>query len=114
MNAAVPPTSFITIRSASLRMKVFIRAWNCPSTASAVFRSCPYSKWSEGFNLFVGDSLDDRLLFWNQHHRQEEQWVGAISALRIPACRLADAEFLGLIKTIVRQRGRRTSRGLVW
>ncbi|WP_316197732.1 hypothetical protein [Bradyrhizobium sp. SZCCHNS2002] len=77
----------------------------------APYLATDYSEWSEGFNLFVGDSLDDRILFWNQHHRQEEQWIGAISALRVPTSRLTDPEFIGLIKTIIRQRGKRTSRG---
>jgi hypothetical protein len=31
-------------------------------------------EWSEGVSVVVGDSVDDKLLFWNQHHRRDEVW----------------------------------------
>jgi hypothetical protein len=65
-----------------------------------------YSDWSGGVSLVVGDSVDDRLLFWNQHHRQEDVWIGSITGLRLPTTRMTDTELLTLIKKIVAQRGR--------
>jgi hypothetical protein len=72
-----------------------------------------YSEWSGTVSLVVGDSVDDRLLFWNQHHRQNDAWIGSITGLRIPAARMADAEFLTLIKQIITQRGRLDSQSRV-
>ena len=70
-----------------------------------------YSAWSSGLTLVVGDSVDDRLLFWNQHQRQEETWLGAITALRLPAARLTDVHFLTLIKKIILRRGKPNAQG---
>jgi hypothetical protein len=65
-----------------------------------------FSDWRSGVSLVIGDSVDDRLLFWNQHHRHEDMWIGTITALRLPEARMADFELLGLIKKIVAQRGK--------
>jgi hypothetical protein len=84
------------------------------ATASAVFAPylvTGYSDWSDGLTLIVGDSLDDRILFWNQHHRQEEVWVSAITGLRLPTSRIADLDFLDLVKDIILRRGKPSSQG---
>jgi hypothetical protein len=65
-----------------------------------------YGEWSSGFTLVVGDSVGDRLLFWNQHHRQEDTFIGTITALRLPVARMSDLVFLALIKGIILQRGK--------
>jgi hypothetical protein len=70
-----------------------------------------YSDWSDGLTLVVGDSLDDRILFWNQHHRQEEIWVSAITGLRLPTSRVDDLDFLKLVKDIILRRGKPSSQG---
>jgi hypothetical protein len=84
------------------------------STASdflAPYLVTGHTDWSDGLNLVVGDSLDDRLLFWNQHHRQEDVWVSAITGLRLPTSRTADLAFLDLLKKIIVNRGKPTSQG---
>ena len=53
-----------------------------------------YSEWSGGFTLVVGDTFSDRLLFWHQHLRQQDTWIGAVPALRLPASRLGDEQFI--------------------
>jgi hypothetical protein len=64
------------------------------ATASDLFAPhfvANYSEWSNDITIVVGDSVDDRLLFWNQHHhRREDAGIGTISALRIPTSRLTD------------------------
>jgi hypothetical protein len=70
-----------------------------------------YSDWSDGLALVVGDNLDDRILFWNQHHRQENPWVSAITALRLPTSRVVDQSFLKLVKDIILRRGKPSSQG---
>jgi hypothetical protein len=84
------------------------------ATASNVFApylATGYDDWSDGLTLVVGDSLDDRILFWNQHHRQEEVWVSAITGLRLPSSRVADLDFLKLVKDIILRRGKPSSQG---
>src|SRR5436190_19734045 len=51
----------------------------------APYLATGYGDSSDGLTLVVGDSLDDRILFWNQHHRQEDVWVK-----RLPTSRVAD------------------------
>jgi hypothetical protein len=84
------------------------------ATASDVFApylATGYGDWSDGLTLVVGDSLDDRILFWNQHHRQEEVWVSAVTGLRLPTSRVADLDFLKLLKDIILRRGKPSSQG---
>jgi len=70
-----------------------------------------YSDWSDGLTIVVGDSVDDRILFWNQHHRQEEVAINAITGLRLSTSRMDDSAFLKLVKDIVLRRGRPSSQG---
>jgi hypothetical protein len=81
------------------------------STVFAPYLVTGYSDWSDGLTLIVGDSLDDRILFWNQHHRQEEVWVSAITGLRLPTSRIADLDFLDLVKDIILRLGKPSSQG---
>jgi len=59
----------------------------------------------EGMNIVVGDSVSDRLLFWNGHHRYPNGGFSEITSLRIPKSHLEDFDFLKHIFEIVRRRG---------
>src|SRR5262249_52547723 len=69
------------------------------STVFAPYLATGHSDWSDGLTLVVGDSLEDRILFWNQHHRQEEVCVSAITCLRLPTSHAADLDFLSWSRT---------------
>ena len=81
------------------------------SDVFAPYLATGYGDWSDGLTLVVGDSLDDRILFWNQHHRQEDVWVSTITGLRLPTSRVADLDFLDLVKDIILRRGKPSSQG---
>ena len=55
----------------------------------------------DGVNLVVGDSVDDRLLFWNGHHHYHEVYFNEITSLRIPAERQTDVAFLTLEGSLI-------------
>jgi hypothetical protein len=73
--------------------------------------STEHSDWSTGFTIVVGDSPNDRILFWNQHHRQENPWVSTIAGLRIPVSRIDDRDFLTVVREIILRRGKPSSQG---
>jgi hypothetical protein len=64
-----------------------------------------FGGWPGGLSLVVGDTLDDRLLFWNGHQRYKSPWPGQIITLRLPNDRAADFPFLTRLKSIIKQRG---------
>jgi hypothetical protein len=64
-----------------------------------------FGGWPGGLSLVVGDTLDDRLLFWNGHQRYNAPWPGQIITLRISNDRAADLPFLTRLRSIVKQRG---------
>ncbi len=55
--------------------------------------------WCESLNLVVGDSFEDRLYFWNSRHFVSESKYSDITTLRVPASKLDDEEFIGLLAT---------------
>lgn len=61
--------------------------------------------WPSGLSLIVGDSIDDRLLFWNGHQRYRVTGVGPITTLRISTEKVADLGFLMRLKSIIKERG---------
>jgi hypothetical protein len=65
----------------------------------------PSGGWPSGLSLIVGDSIDDRLLFWNGHQRYRSPWFGQITTLRISVERGSDPTFLMRLKNIIKQRG---------
>jgi hypothetical protein len=84
------------------------------ATASDLFAphlSTEYNDWSTGFTIVVGDTPNDRVLFWNQHHCQENPWVSTIAGLRVPLSRIDDQDFLAAVKEIVVRRGKPSSQG---
>ena len=71
---------------------------------------CPWLDTGDGINepgtsIVVGDTAEDRLLFWNMHHRFSRPAFSEIAVLRIPPERAADDVFLDQIKALIRYRG---------
>ncbi|OYX98116.1 MAG: hypothetical protein B7Y80_17240 [Hyphomicrobium sp. 32-62-53] len=71
---------------------------------------CPWLDTGDGISepgtsIVVGDTVPDRLLFWNMHHRFGRPAFSEIAVLRIPPERAADDEFLDQIKALIRHRG---------
>lgn len=59
----------------------------------------------DGMSLIAGDSVSDRLLFWNGHHHYDRPSFSEITSLRLSAAKLDDAEFLSRIRQIIARRG---------
>ena len=79
-----------------------------PSHLSEMF--CHYleprnSLENKGVNIVVGDSLEDRLLYWNGHHRYPRNELSAISSLRISIDQAKNDEFLQLVGGMMQRRG---------
>jgi hypothetical protein len=75
----------------------------------APYLGLSYNEWSEGVSLVVGDSIDDRLLFWNQHHWRDEVWQGEIAGLRITPTKFEDESFVSVLKKLLLRRAKRSS-----
>jgi hypothetical protein len=60
---------------------------------------------SRGVNVVVGDSVADRLLFWNGYHSYETPDFHQAVSLRLPVAQVGDAQFLKMIRAIVDLRG---------
>jgi hypothetical protein len=67
--------------------------------------------WSDGISLVVGDSVDDRLMFWNGYQRVGAGDFGEVSILRLPAGCAADGALLRRLAGIIQRRGRRGVQG---
>jgi len=63
----------------------------------------PHGGWPIGLSLIVGDSINDRLMFWNGHHCY--RGVGQITTLRVSTERASDLTFLMRLKSIISERG---------
>jgi hypothetical protein len=77
---------------------------------------CPYLDPGDGMEvrgtaLVVGDSVDDRLLFWNLHHRFARPSFSEITVLRIPPARLDEQGFIDQIRALLSRRGTRGHNG---
>lgn len=59
---------------------------------------------ADGLNVVVGDTAEDRVLFWNFRHHSDRLRVGEISDLRIPTSRLDDDDFWACIGEIIDRR----------
>ena len=71
---------------------------------------CPWLDTGDGIGepgtcVVVGDTAEDRLLFWNMHHRFSRPAFSEMAVLRIPPERAADDVFLEQIKALIRHRG---------
>lgn len=77
----------------------------------APYLALPHGEWSEGVTLVIGDSVDDRLLFWNQHQWRNEDWQGAISCLRISPVKFDDTDFIAVLQRLLLRKSLRSSSG---
>jgi hypothetical protein len=61
--------------------------------------------WAETFNLVVGDGFEDRICFWNAR-LLVDPWRGAshFTALRLPECRVTDADFVDALIALFKSR----------
>ncbi|MEH2494482.1 hypothetical protein V1294_000961 [Bradyrhizobium sp. AZCC 1678] len=73
------------------------------------YLALPHGEWSDGVTLVIGDSVDDRLLYWNQHQWRDEDWQSAISCLRISLAKLADPDFIAVLQRLLLRRALRSS-----
>lgn len=72
---------------------------------------------ADGLSVVVGDTPEDRILFWNFRHHSERLSVGEVSDLRIPTSRLDDDDFWACIGGIIERRAPYESTGgqkVVW
>ncbi len=61
--------------------------------------------WTGALSLIVGDTVDDRLLFWNGHHQHHDLWLTEVTGLRVSLEKVKDEKFVSLLKRIIRERG---------
>ena len=72
---------------------------------------------ADGLSVVVGDTPEDRILFWNFRHHSERLRVGEVSDLRIPTSRLDDDDFWACMGSIIERRAPYESTGgqkVVW
>ena len=65
-----------------------------------------FSGDDHSLSLIVGDSVSDRLMFWNGRHRYGEQIYREITSLRVETAKCQSKEFLSALKTLIERRGR--------
>jgi hypothetical protein len=65
--------------------------------------------WADALSLIVGDTVDDRLLFWNGHHQHHDLWLREVTGLHVSLEKAKDKKFVPLLKGIIRERGPHTS-----
>lgn len=61
-------------------------------------------RWSTAFNLVVGESFEDRLLFWNARLLIPTWLDGELSCFRVTMDQLRDQAFLGLLTQLINTR----------
>jgi hypothetical protein len=65
--------------------------------------------WSNTFNLVVGDTFEDSVLFWNARLLIPAWLDGDLCCLRVTIEQLDDPEFAGILKETLNQRETRTN-----
>lgn len=61
--------------------------------------------WTGALSLIVGETVDDRLLFWNGHQQHHDLWLREVSGLHVSLEMAKDVNFVRLLKGIIRERG---------
>lgn len=64
----------------------------------------PDHSWGSAFNLVVGDTFDDRLLFWNARLLIPSWLDGDLCCFRVSMADLNDAEFVALLAQLINSR----------
>src|SRR3546814_19755038 len=63
-----------------------------------------HGHWSDSFNLVVGSSFADRIIFWNGR-LFHPNWIGAdLGSFRIDAEQLESEHFLAVLVTLINKR----------
>jgi hypothetical protein len=77
------------------------------SLASALFAprlEIRHGRWSESFNLVVGDSYADRIMFWNGRLFTPAYVDRELCCLRVTLAQLHDPAFRGVLRDMLRHR----------
>lgn len=70
------------------------------------FLQTNFSGDDPSLTLVVGESVDDRLLFWNGYHRCSERVGRSLSSLRLGLADCADDQRLSAVRHLIEHRGR--------
>jgi hypothetical protein len=70
------------------------------------FLQTNFSGDDPSLNLIIGDSVDDRLLFWNGHHRSGERVGRSLHSLRLGLAECNNDGLLLAFKHLIERRGR--------
>lgn len=105
-----PHGSYESDPNAFLRTLADASAVLPPSHLSEMF--CHYieprnSLKDKGVNIVVGDTISDRLLYWNGHNRFPRNELSSISSIRISREQSNSDDFLGLLERVIDRRGTR-------
>ncbi len=66
---------------------------------TSIYRTSYNHTFSNGLNLIIGNSFEDRLYFWNSRHLVDESNMLDFPAMRIPVDKLSDEPFIkGLVE----------------
>jgi hypothetical protein len=66
------------------------------------------SQWGEGFNIIVGDSFTDRIVYWNARSHLPKWLDSSVVDIRIPTAVLDDPILIGSIGHFLKHRNRVT------
>ena len=58
----------------------------------------------DGTHIVVGDSIDDRMIFWNLYHRFPHLSFSEIAVLRLSSSHVSDNDFLARVRKILERR----------
>lgn len=70
------------------------------------FLQTNFSGDDPSLNLIVGDSVSDRLLFWNGHHRSGERIGRELNSLRLTVTDCSNEPLVFAFKNLIERRGR--------
>ncbi len=74
------------------------------STMRAPRLDVPYQQRRSGVDIVVGDSFEDRLLFWNLHHRHQLMYWGDIAVLSLTETDILSSDRMQAVGKLIRAR----------
>lgn len=98
-----------TISGAAALLNALARRPMAKSSAQIAAALCsrwslPRRPWLSSFNLVIGDSVDDRLMFWNARFLFETWRDGDDADLYVPTARMKDPEFVEALANFLKRR----------